>query len=232
MNPWGLAFTVAAYLVGAAVYFWASRRTGLERSTTLFLMMVGLTAGAIGAKAAQIVVDQGGPAAIFMPGGRAIFAGILIGWLAVEVAKRSIRLTIPTGDAFALALASGEVIGRVGCHFHECCFGRVCEAAWAVHQHGADRYPVQLLSGAVAAMIFGILLWLRGRLEQPGLLFSAYLVIWATARFGLEFLREPQGQLGPLTLMQWVCIETAVVGVILLGVRVKKARRKKAAVQA
>lgn len=222
MDSWGVFFTVLAYGAGAGIYFWASRRTGLERSTTVFLMAVGLTAGAAGAKIAQVLVDQGGPAAILIPGGRAIFAGILTGWLGVEIAKRAIRLTLPTGDAFALALAGGEAIGRIGCHFHQCCYGRVCETAWAVHHHGADRYPVQLISGAVAAAIFGFLLWMRGRVERPGLLFSLYLIVWAASRFGLEFLREPQGQLGPLTLMQWVCIETVVVGVILLSIRLRK----------
>ena len=105
------------------------------------------------------------------------------------IAKRIMGIRRPTGDLFAMALPAGEVVGRIGCHLNGCCYGIRCEMPGAVFQHGALRFPAQLVSSATAAVMFGVLLWLAPKLKREGDLFRAYLLLFGTTRFAIEFVR-------------------------------------------
>ena len=141
-------------------------------------------------------------------------AGLLAGWIGVEVAKRVIGLRRSTGGAFALALAAGEAVGRVGCHFNECCYGREWGGAVAVVQHGAARFPVQIASAIYASAMFFALWSMRRNLEGAAL-FRLYIVLFAAGRFCLEFLHGASPTLGPLTVVQWVCLEVLASVVVI-----------------
>jgi len=205
----GEGFTLAGYLVGFAVFLWAARASGFDASAMLRLGAVALIAGAVGARIAQHAFGAGGieSALSTQAGGRTILAGVLCGWLAVEVAKRVMGLKRSTGAAFALALAAGECVGRVGCHFNECCYGREW-GGLSVFQHGAERFPAQLTAAAYSGIVFMVLLSARPRLEAAAL-FQLYLALFAFGRFFLEFGREPTLVFAGLSAAQWVCIEIA-----------------------
>jgi phosphatidylglycerol:prolipoprotein diacylglycerol transferase len=47
--------------------------------------------------------------------GKTIVGAILMGTIAVEFAKRRVGITRRTGDLFAIPLAVGIAIGRLGC---------------------------------------------------------------------------------------------------------------------
>jgi prolipoprotein diacylglyceryltransferase len=87
------------------------------------------------------------------------------------------------------------------------------------------RHPAQLYSAVAAAALFGFLLWLRPRLTREGDLFRAYLVGFATLRFGLEFLRWRESLIGGLSPMQWFCLELLVSVAIYTGWRARKSSR-------
>jgi phosphatidylglycerol:prolipoprotein diacylglycerol transferase len=50
-------------------------------------------------------------------------------------------------------------------------------------------HPVQLYESAAAALIFGVLLWLASRKRFDGQVVVAYVVLYSTARLGIEFFR-------------------------------------------
>lgn len=73
------------------------------------------------------------------------------------------------------------------------------------------RHPTQVCEAGLDLLLVGVLFLLRGRTGQPGQLFRAYLIGHAIIRFSLEPLRgDPARWLGPLTLVQVVCLATAV----------------------
>ena len=171
MTP-GEAVTGLSYLVGAGVFLWAARRKRLATEGMAIVAGAGFVCGILGAKLTQTLASGLPLAAAANPGGRALLGGVVFGWLGVEVAKRRLGIRRSTGDLFALALPAGEAVGRVGCHLNGCCYGARCDAPFAVWQHGALRYPAQLMSAAVAAATFAFLLWLSGegspkREERP-----------------------------------------------------------------
>ena len=239
MTP-GEIVTGLSYFVGAGVFLWAARRRGLATEGMGILAGVGFAAGILGAKLTQLVASGLPLSKAAQPGGRALLGGLAFGWLAVEIAKRKMGIRRSTGDLFALALPAGEAVGRIGCHLSGCCYGERCDAPWAIWQHGASRYPAQLLSAATAATIFGFLLWLSGRRfpfearrsllrrwfplrdergnrgggGREGDLFRVYLLLFGITRFGLEFVRWRESLVMGLSPMQWFCLDLIVIASI------------------
>lgn len=215
MTP-GEALTLLAYAVGAAVFYWQAKERNYATDGIGIVVLIGLAAGAIGAKAAQLLVSQLPPGtpiwSLLDPraGGRSVIAGVLIGWAAVEITKWKLGIKRSTGDSFALALAAGEAVGRIGCFLNPCCVGKACALPWAVHQLGADRHPAQLYQSALLAITFAILFALRNKLPS-GALFQLYLALWGLGRFGVEFFRDGNTTAIGLTLAQIISLQTAIL---------------------
>jgi len=245
----GELFTALAYVVGGVVFYYASRSERARplvgdhqaaggkgqalslRSPELLIVLWALVGAAIGAKLTQLVA-QGwpitiSPAAALDPatGGRSLLGGMIGGWISVELAKRYYGIKRPMGDAFAFALAAGEAVGRIGCYFNGCCYGKVCDLPWAVEQHGALRHPSQIYSAITAALIFFVLLAYRSnRSYQVGSIFKLYLVLFAASRFLIEFTREQTGLIAGLSVMQWFCLEILVALGIGYAIRQRRLR--------
>ena len=225
----GEALTLLGFAVGGAIFYWQAKERKYATQGVWLIVLIGLLAGAIGTKLAQLFftqIPEGTPwLALFDPrsGGRTVIAGVLIGWGAVEIAKRKLGITRSTGDAFALALAAGEAIGRIGCFFNPCCIGKACDLPIAVFQEGEFRHPAQLYQAALMAIIFFILLPLRNRLPNGGL-FQLYLALWASGRFCVEFFRDHDHLYGGLSIAQWFCLQTAVLALVVLYLKVRKER--------
>lgn len=80
---------------------------------------------------------------------------LLGGFVAVELIKRIVGYTKPTGDKFALIVPLGIIVGRLGCLTHGCCQGIPCELG-PFSTHGPDgmanwpAVPVEILFNLVA----------------------------------------------------------------------------------
>jgi phosphatidylglycerol:prolipoprotein diacylglycerol transferase len=206
----GELFTLFGYLTGALVFYLAARGKKLATEGIGYVALAGLCGGVIGARIGALLSSPG--AALAFPGGngKALLGGLIGGWLAVELCKKRLGIARSTGDLWALALPAGEAMGRIGCYFNGCCFGTSCNLSWAIYQHNAWRHPAQLYAGLIAIFIFGFLLYLRPKLSREGDLFRAWLLLFATGRFVLEFFRESPAVLFGLSLAQWLCLEVLI----------------------
>ena len=216
----GEAWTLAGYLTGGAVFFWAAKRRKLATDGIGFVAGSGFVCAIVVAKLSQFIA-QGWPFRIPFwsvadpeVGGRALLGGIIGGWLGVEIAKRRLGIRRSTGDLFALALPAGEAVGRIGCFYNQCCYGSECNLPWAVYQHGAWRHPAQIYSSIVAALtlcgLFAAQKYIVGLKE--GDLFRLYLIAFGFSRFLLEFVRWRERVILGLSPMQWFCLDLIVVG--------------------
>jgi phosphatidylglycerol:prolipoprotein diacylglycerol transferase len=227
----GFLFTALGYGVGALVFFLAARERRLATEGIGRVALAGFVGGILGAKLTEWALGHGDvfyrhPLAMFDPrfGGRTILGGVVIGWLAVEVAKRRLGLRRSTGDLFALALPAGEAVGRVGCLFNGCCYGVPARVPWAIHQHGEWRHPAQVYLSLTAALIFFVLFALRRRMRREGDPFKLYLALFGGSRFALEFYRERSLAAWSLSLAQWGCRELVAVAGAGLWVSARRAR--------
>jgi phosphatidylglycerol:prolipoprotein diacylglycerol transferase len=81
-------------------------------------------------------------------------------------------------------------------------------------------HPTQLYEAAAEALIFGVLYRRFVRPHQAGTIIGLYLVLYSSARFLIEFVREhdqPNPFEGPLSSAQWIAIATLAAGIWLLA---------------
>lgn len=145
--------------------------------------------------------------------GRSITGGLLGGYAAVEIAKWRTGYRQVTGDAFALIVPMGLMLGRVGCLIEGCCQGAACPAHWwsLNDSVGVSRWPIVpleigfngvFLLWAITARRRG---WLRGNL------FHAYLIAYGVFRFITEFARDT-ARIGETPFSAYQVIALAMIG--------------------
>ncbi len=228
LHSYGVLLAVA-FLLGLWVAARLARRAGLDDARVTDLGVYVLIAGLLGAKALLLVTDWEYYSTnwremlgIFQSGG--VFYGGLL--LALPVALLLIRrYGLPvwaTADALAPGVILGQAIGRLGCLAAGCCYGSPADVPWAVTFRDAyanrtvgtpvdvPLHPVQAYESLAALLIFAALLWLYGRKRFHGQVTAAYLLLYASARFGLEYVRgdASRGMLfsGALSTSQFIAL--------------------------
>ncbi len=207
----GAVYT-AAYACALVLFAWMARRRGFSRRDASGLALAGLIGGLIGANVAQVLVEG--------TLGKTLLGGIAGGYLTIVFVKRELGIRRATGDLFAVALAGGEAIGRLGCFVAGCCFGKATQVPWAVYDHGTWRHPTQLYLALAATVVFAVLLALEFRARLPnGALFALQGTLLCGSRFAIEFYRDAPAPAFGLTAAQFACIG-GVVFFAGLGVRI------------
>jgi len=174
--------------------------------TLLRILSVALIGGLFGAFATQWVITG--------QGGRTILGGFAFGYLFVALYKKWKAIEMPTGDLFAVAMSAGEAIGRWGCYFGGCCYGRACSLPWAVFQHSEMRHPTQIYMSISSIVLLIILLMCE--MKRPPVNFIFYLqgTLYCVFRFTIEFFRDVDRLACGLTAAQVGCL----FGALFFGV--------------
>jgi phosphatidylglycerol---prolipoprotein diacylglyceryl transferase len=90
--------------------------------------------------------NLGNPA--YLVGGKTIVGALIFGLIAVELMKRYIGVRQSTGDLYAIPLALGIAIGRIGCFLTglaDNTYGTPTTLPWAIDfGDGIPRHPTQL----------------------------------------------------------------------------------------
>lgn len=197
------------YLTGVLAFAWMARRRGFASRAIWLVMQAGLLGGLVGANVTQWLL--GGTA------GKTVLGGIVGGWLAVVAAKHYAGIRRPTGDLFAVAICAGEAVGRFGCFFGGCCYGKECDLPWHVWQHGAFRHPTQLYLSLSCAVILAILLLAERGWPADNRLFYLQGILYCSGRLIVEFFRAAAPEMGGLTVAQWACLAGGVFFAVRLA---------------
>ena len=213
-------FELAGYAVGFRLYLAARARAGdhLGERSRWWVIAAAICGAALGSKAVFWALDPALTAASFLDpaytlGGKTIVGGLAGGLLGVELAKKALGLARATGDLFAIPLAAGIAIGRIGCfltglddHTH----GVATTAPWGVDfGDGVLRHPTQLYEIGFLVALIGLLLWLGRRPTPEGLRFQVFLGGYMAFRLLVDFLK-PGLALAGLTAIQWTCAAVLV----------------------
>jgi phosphatidylglycerol:prolipoprotein diacylglycerol transferase len=161
-----------------------------------------------------------------------VFYGGLI--VAVSVALWYIRRAgLPlwtTCDMFAPGIALGHAIGRFGCLFAGCCFGKPTTMPWGITftdpfaaanvgtTLNTPLHPTQLYEAGAELLILWILLATerKGR-PFPGRTFWLYLLLYAITRFIIEFFRgDDRGTVLMFSTSQFISLLLAPLAVFML----------------
>lgn len=233
----------AAYLLGLQFALARAKRLGLDPNRVMDLGIWIIVSALLGAKLLLLVVEwdtyrHGIPDVLTLVRSGGVFYGGLI--VAVAVAMWYMwrhRMPIwPVTDVFAPGIALGHAIGRLGCFFAGCCFGRPTTVPWAItftNEYAAQNvgtpihvplHPTQLYEAGAELLILGVLLVLerRGR-HFPGRTFWGYMLLYGVSRFIIEFYRgDSRGMVGMFSTSQFVSLLIVPLAIVMLVVLARR----------
>jgi phosphatidylglycerol:prolipoprotein diacylglycerol transferase len=158
-------------------------------------------------------------------------AGIMLA--GVWVSRRLMIPFLTLCDIGAVAAPLGFGFGRLANFVNDELWGRVATVPWAmVFPSGGPlpRHPSQLYEAFLeGAVLIAVMLWLSRRQRPRGYLIGWLLILYGAFRIAVEFLREPDIQIGFLfggiTMGQLLSIPMVVAGVwLLLWIRRRAAK--------
>ena len=206
-------FIILGMGVGILVYFIEARKVH-QANESSFLIVIGAFIGStIGAKLLEFLlnvdrVHSGNDLLMFLVSGRTLVGGLIGGTLGVWITKRLTGIKAKRGNLFAPAIALGVAVGRFGCFFNGCCYGKPTTLPWAVNLgDGIMRHPAPLYESAFMLLMFFVLKFGFKRQEiKPGFLFNFLMLAYFTFRFFVEFIREERMAFFHLTYFQLISI--------------------------
>lgn len=98
-------------------------------------------------------------------------------------------------DIFAVSVPFFHIFGRIGCFLAGCCYGVESDFGITTYlntsatHYGVSRFPVALVEAFINLLIFILIVSFFKRNKLKGKLVFLYLIIYAPARFALEFFR-------------------------------------------
>jgi phosphatidylglycerol:prolipoprotein diacylglycerol transferase len=118
----------------------------------------------------------------------------------------------------------GLGLGRLGNFINGELLGRPTDLPWAMIFPGGGpipRHPTQLYeSFAEGVLLFTIMWSLRKKPFKDGMMIAFFLLFYGVLRFMIEFLKEPDPQigflLGYLTMGQILCIAMIATAIVLM----------------
>lgn len=125
-------------------------------------------------------------------------------------------------DAMGLAGAQGLFFGRIGNFINGELYGRITDVPWGmIFSQGGQlpRHPSMLYEGFFEGIILTFILWFfLKRVKFEGTLSSIFLGGYAISRFIIEFVREPDQQLGffadYFTMGQILCSIMFIIAIV------------------
>lgn len=166
---------------------------------------------------------------------RGIFKGGFLGALAACAFYFWRHPELPvwrSADLCAPAIALGQSIGRIGCFMAGDDYGRPANVRWAIAFTDPDAYriggapigvplhPVQLYESLVCFALFLFLAWLSRRKKFEGEIILSYTLLYAVARFLLEYFRgdTDRGLVfgGALSTSQLIAVPLFLISLLLI----------------
>jgi prolipoprotein diacylglyceryltransferase len=210
-------FDVLAYSGGFRLFLWQRRRAGdtIDTAARWSVIAAAVFGAALGSKVlfwledpAETLAHWNEPA--FLLGGKTIVGALVGGLIGVELEKRWAGITRRTGDLFAMPLAAGIAVGRIGCFLSglpDRTYGTPTSLPWAVDfGDGVPRHPTQLYESLVMAMAAIALGRLTRRPHREGDVFKLFMTIYFSWRLVVDAIKPEVRVLFGLSSLQWASV--------------------------
>ena len=173
-------------------------------------------------------------------GGMAFHGGLLaMIFVAIWFAHKHKMPLLVLSDILVTVAPVGLFLGRLANFINGELLGRVTTSVpWAMifpsDSLALPRHPSQLYEALGEGIFLGALLnllwWKNKRCQQhPGIITGLFFVVYAALRFGVEFCRAPDPQIGliwGLSLGQWLCVPMFLFGWAVIGYAVRRSAKK------
>ncbi len=234
---YGLAYVLGFVCAAAIIYFVAKRwKLGMSEDNLLTLMVCAIVGVVLGARIGYVLFYGDGyylahPLEIlaFNQGGMSFHGGLVGLLIGGAVAARMTRIPFLTlADLGSIAAPVGLFFGRCANFVNGELWGAPTDGPLGVVFGGAagmmPRHPSQLYEAVLEGLVIFCVLFALSRKRPPrpqGTFLGAFLVLYGIFRFLIEFVREPDVQLGYLwggwlTMGQVLSAPLIVGGIALL----------------
>jgi phosphatidylglycerol:prolipoprotein diacylglycerol transferase len=225
-------------VVANIVALYVIRRTKQDVNNFILVEAYSFLGGFIGAKVLYLIVSfsEIDWSKIFrlsyfnslMQGGFVFYGGLIGGLLFAFLAGKIHRFhAFPYIERFIFLIPMIHAFGRIGCFLTGCCFGIPYHGIGGVvfpknsyAIPGIALFPVQLLESGILMLISILLIYLQFRRQWQYSL-ELYLVLYAIARFILEYLRydAERGRFWIFSTSQWISIFMIVASLLIVRFR-------------
>jgi phosphatidylglycerol---prolipoprotein diacylglyceryl transferase len=215
-------FDIAAWLAAAGAALWLSRAENVHFPAQSFALPY-IAALVFGAGLGAYLC---GTLNLWLSGSpglaRSVEGAIAGGILAIELYKWRNGISLRTGARFALPLAIGIAVGRLGCFFaglDDFTYGTPTMLPWG-HDFGDGiaRHPVQLyesLAMSGFAIFYAVAVIRRHHfIIDNG--FYLVLAFYGVQRFAWEFFKPYAALIGPLTLFHLLSLAILLYAAVML----------------
>lgn len=170
-------------------------------------------------------------------GGMSFHGGLLgVATVIICFARHYKFSPLALGDIIATVVPIGLFFGRIANFINGELFGRITTVPWAViFPQGGDlpRHPSQLYEAFLEGICLFAVLFICARIPSirraHGMLFGIFIVGYSISRFLIEFVREPDVQIGLIlqyfSMGQLLCIPMMLAGVMLVLYARKNAKK-------
>ena len=250
LRAWGVTLTLS-FLIGLWLVKFEARVLRLDYDRLFNLGFVISFAGVTGSRLAYVVfhwsefaerpLDIVNPFAVegqFGIAGMNLYGGVILAAVVgIWYLYRRRQPVFDSIDAFAVPLAFGNFLTRIGCFLNGCCFGTPTgsfagvvfpsdsPAGW-VYPH-VHIHPTQLYASAFGLALFFVLRWVNRHRRFSGQAFALFFILEGVFRFLLEFVRyyEPAMIIkgSALTYNQLIAVAFFLFGVTVYVVRLRVA---------
>ena len=216
-----ILFESLAYVLGFAAYRHLRQRHGdsVSDHNRWSVIVAAAVGAAVGAKLLYWLEDpwltlEQWRNPLYLIGGKTIVGGLVGGLIGVEITKRWIGVTTRTGDLFAIPLALGIAIGRVGCFLTGLADGTYGNptSLWMGIDFGdgIPRHPTQLYEILFLVLLAATLTRIARHPPHTGDVFRLFMVGYLGFRLVVESIK-PTPTLGlGLSTIQWACVAALV----------------------
>jgi phosphatidylglycerol---prolipoprotein diacylglyceryl transferase len=219
-----VGFDILAWMAAGLSFLWLTRRAGVRFPpspsgdlTYVAVLVFGAGVGAFAFGTANLWLShQAGVA-------RSIEGAIAGAIVAVELYKRSAGIATRTGARFALPLAVGVAVGRIGCYLaglDDFTYGTPTSLPWG-HDFGdgTPRHPVQLYESAAMAG-FAIVYVICVRRHNEFVIENGFYLavgLYGAQRFVWEFIKPYGTLIGPFTLFHLLSAAILAYAVVMIA---------------
>lgn len=240
---WYGIFVATGFLIG----FWTANRRGLRygfsREQTADLAPWILIGALIGARTFYVIGywDESFSGKNWIDifkireGGLVFYGGFLGASLSTILYARQRKIDIwKLADILSPSIALGHAFGRIGCLMTGCCYGKICEMAWAIRfpkghfTHPESLHPTQIYEAVLNFFLYIALEILCRKKNFVGQSFAIYLMSYGLLRGFVECFRGDYAEAQIIIFLtpgQRISIIIFIAGAIIYGMKSAKSKR-------
>lgn len=155
-------------------------------------------------------------------GGFVFFGGLIGAIVGLYIySKQKWNRFLDLLDVYASILPLGQALGRIGCYFNGCCYGKQYDGflsvKYIIDGKETQVFPTWFMESAFCMLLFLSMFWISKSIYS-GVYSAMYLISYSIFRFTIEFVRGDslRGVWNGLSTSQYISVFIFIIGVAIL----------------